>query len=59
MMWLNGDVEVTLEFLSLMTHQGMSRVMTLMYADRNIALLTKDLESFELYKTGAKEVIDQ
>ncbi len=51
MVWLNGDVEVTLEFFSLMTHQGMSRVMTLMYADRNISLLAKDLESFELYKT--------
>lgn len=23
MVWLNGDVEVTLEFFSLMTHQGM------------------------------------
>jgi len=59
MVWLNGDVEVTLEFLSLMTHQGMSRVMSLMYADRNIGLLAKDFESFELYKTRAKEVIDQ
>ena len=59
MVWLNGDVEVTLEFLSLMTHQGMSRVMSLMYAGRNIGLLAKDFESFELYKTRAKEVIDQ
>ena len=59
MVWLKGDVEITLEFFSLMTHQGMSRVMSLMYADRNIGLLAKDLESFELYKTRAKEVIDQ
>ena len=59
MVWLNGDVEVTLELFSLMTHQGMSRVMTLMYAERNIGLLAKDLESFELYKTRAKEVVDQ
>ncbi len=48
MVWLNGDVDVTLELFSLMTHQGMSRVMSLMYADRNINLLAKDLESFEL-----------
>ena len=59
MVWLNGDVEVTLELFSLMTHQGMSRVMSLMYADRNIGLLAKDLESFELYKTRVKEVTDQ
>lgn len=59
MVWLNGDVEVTLEFFSLRTHQGMSRVMTLMYADSNISLLAKDLESFELYKTRANEIIDQ
>ena len=59
MVWLNGDVEVTLELFSLMTHQGMSRVMSLMYADRNINLLAKDLESFELYKTRVKEVTDQ
>lgn len=59
MVWLNGDVEITLEFFSLMTHQGMTRIMSLMYADRNIALLAKDLESFELYKTRAKEVIGQ
>lgn len=58
MVWLHGDVEVTLEFFSLMTHQGMSRVMSLMYADRNIKLLAKDLESFELYKTRVKEVAD-
>ncbi|MGR3301239.1 MAG: hypothetical protein ACUZ8I_01930 [Candidatus Scalindua sp.] len=59
MVWLNGDVETTLEFFSLMTHQGMTRVMSLMYTDRNIGLLAKDLESFELYKTRAKEVIGQ
>ena len=59
MVWLNGDVEVTLEFFSLMTHKGMSRVMSLMYADRNIGLLAKDFESFELYKTRAKEVVDK
>jgi len=59
MVWLKDDVETTLELFSLMTHQGMSRVMSLMYADRNINLLAKDLESFELYKTRAKEVINQ
>jgi len=59
MVWLKGDVETTLEFFSVMTHQGMSRIMSLIYADRNIALLAKDFESFELYKTRAKEVIDK
>ncbi len=59
MVWLNGDVEITLELFSLMTHQGMTRIMSLMYADRNIGLLAKDLESFELYKTRVKEVVDQ
>ncbi len=56
MVWLKGDVETTLEFFSLMSHQGMSRVMSLIYANRNIALLAKDFESFELYKTGMKKV---
>ena len=59
MVWLNGDVEITLEFFSLMTHQGMTRIMSLMYADRNIGLLAKDFESFELYKNRAKEVTGQ
>ena len=59
MVWLNGDVEITLESFSLMTHKGMSRVMSIMYADRNIGLLAKAFESFELSKTRAKEVIDQ
>ena len=59
MVWLKGDVEITLEFFSLMTHQGLSKVMSLMYADRNIALLAKGLESFELYKTRPEEAVDQ
>ncbi|MGR3173587.1 MAG: hypothetical protein ACUZ8N_03215 [Candidatus Scalindua sp.] len=59
MVWLNGDVEITLELFSLMTHKGMSKVMTLMYADRNIILRAKAFESFELYKTRSKEVADQ
>ncbi|MFQ5687040.1 MAG: hypothetical protein ACE5GV_10305 [Candidatus Scalindua sp.] len=59
MVWLKGDVEVTLELFSLMTHQGISRVMSLMYADRNISLLAKALESFALYKTRAREIVDQ
>ena len=54
MVWLNGDVEVALELFNLMTHQGMTKVMTLMYADRNINPLAKNLESFELYKTRVK-----
>lgn len=59
MVWLNGDVEVALELFNLMTHQGMTRIMTLMYADRNINPLAKGFESFESYKTRAKEVVDQ
>ncbi len=59
MMWLNGDVEVTLEFLSLMTNQGMTKVMSLMYTDRNIALLAKDFESFDVYKTRVKGIVDK
>ncbi len=59
MVWLNGDVEVTLEFISSMTNQGMSKVMSLMYADRNVALLAKDFESFEVYKTRAKGIMDK
>ncbi len=59
MVWLNGDVEITLELFSMMTHKGMSKVMTLMYADRNIILLAKAFESFELYKTRVKETVDR
>lgn len=59
MAWLNGDVEVALELFNLMTHQGMTRIMTLMYADRNINPLAKGFESFELYKTRVKDVADK
>jgi hypothetical protein len=54
MMWLNGDLEITLEEFSLMSHQGMNRIMSLMYADRNISQLAKNYESFELYRTKTK-----
>jgi hypothetical protein len=37
----------------------MSKVMSLMYADRNIDLLAKDFESFEAYKTRAKGIVDK
>ncbi|OHB99609.1 MAG: hypothetical protein A3G70_06780 [Planctomycetes bacterium RIFCSPLOWO2_12_FULL_39_13] len=59
MVWLNGDVEMTLELFNLMTHQGMTRVMTLIYADRNVIPLAKGFESFGLYKTRLKEVLDR
>ncbi len=55
MMWLKGDLEITLEEFSLMSHQGMNKVMSLMYADRNISLLAKNDESFELYRTKTKQ----
>lgn len=51
MMWIKEDLELTLEEFSLMSHHGMSRVLSLVYADRNINLLAKDYENFELYKT--------
>jgi hypothetical protein len=55
MMWVNGDLEITLEEFSLMSHQGMNKVMSLMYADRNISQLAKKDESFELYRTKTKQ----
>lgn len=54
MMWLKDDLEIILDQFNLMTHQGMSRVMTLTYADRNISPLAKKDESFELYRTKTK-----
>ncbi len=55
MMWVNGNLEITLEEFSLMSHQGMNKVMSLMYADRNISPLAKKDESFELYRTKIKQ----
>jgi hypothetical protein len=54
MVWLKGDLEVKLEEFNLMSHRGMTRVMTIMYTDRNISQLAKKDESFELYKTKRK-----
>ena len=45
MVWFNDNVEMTLELFNLMTHQGMTRVMTLIYADRNAIPLAKGFES--------------
>ena len=50
MMWLKDDLEITLEEFNLMSHQGISRVMSLVYADRKISPLAKRYESLELYK---------
>ena len=55
MVWLKDDLEVKLEEFNLMSHQGMNRVLSLMYTDREISLLAKKDESFELYKTKRKE----
>lgn len=58
MVWLKDDLEVKLEEFSLMTHRGMSRVVSLMYTDREISPLAKKDESFGLYKTkrnGSKD----
>ncbi|MCP4251934.1 MAG: hypothetical protein GY775_00765 [Candidatus Scalindua sp.] len=51
MVWLKGDLEVTLEEFNLMSHKGMKRVMSLMYADKEISLLAIKDESFASYKT--------
>lgn len=51
MVWLKDGLEVKLEELNLMSHHGMNRVLSLMYTDREISLLAKKDESFELYKT--------
>ncbi len=59
MVWLNGNLEVKLEEFNLMSHKGMNRVMTLMYTDREVSLLAKKYESFELYKTKRKGVDDR
>ena len=59
MVWLKDDLEVKLEEFNLMSHKGMNRVLSLMYTDRNISLLAKNYESFELYKTKRKEDKDR
>ena len=59
MVWLKDDLEVKLEEFNLMSHKGMSRVMSLMYTDRNISPLAKKDESFELYKTKRNKLIDR
>ncbi len=59
MIWLRDDMEITLEVFNLMSHQGMNRVMSLMYTDSNISPLAKGYESFELYKTNHKKVLDR
>lgn len=60
MTWLKKDLEITLEEFRLMTHQGLNRILSLVYADRNISPLAKNDESFELYRTKRKDrTIDQ
>lgn len=55
MMWLRDNIEITLEEFNLMSHQGISKVMSLVYADRNVSPLAKRFESIELYKSNRKE----
>lgn len=59
MIWIKEDLEITLEEFSLMSHRGMDRVLSLVYADRNILPLAKKDESFELYKPKRRDIIDQ
>jgi hypothetical protein len=57
MVWLKDDLEVKLEEFSLMTHRGMSRVVSLMYTDREISPLAKKDESFgfKTKRNGSKD----
>ncbi len=59
MMWLKDDLEIILEVFNLMSHQGINRVMSLMYTDRKTSPLAKKFESFELYKTKQREILDR
>ena len=59
MVWIAKELEVMIEVFSLMSHSGLERVLTLVYADRNIAPLAKSSESFELYKTKREGILDQ
>jgi len=59
MVWFKDDLEVKLEEFNLMSHQGMNRVLSLMYTDREVSPLAKKDESFELYKTKRKEFKDR
>ena len=59
MVWIKNELEVLIEVFSLMSHSGIERVLTLVYADRNIAPLAKRSESFEFYRTGQKGILDQ
>ncbi|GAX60801.1 histone acetyltransferase GCN5 [Candidatus Scalindua japonica] len=58
MVWIKEDMEVKLESFNLMSHKGMSRIMSLMYTNRKISQLAKKDESFELYKTKRKGIQD-
>jgi len=51
MMWLKDNLEITLEEFNLMSHQGISKVLSLMYTDRKINPLAREYESIELYKS--------
>lgn len=59
MTWIKDDLEVKLEVFSLMSHSGIGKVLTLVYMDRNIGLLAKKDESFELYRTKRQDSLDQ
>ncbi|MDR4497065.1 MAG: hypothetical protein MRK02_03945 [Candidatus Scalindua sp.] len=59
MVWIAKEMQVMIEVFSLMSHSGVERVLTLVYADRNIAPLAKSSESFELYKTKREGILDQ
>lgn len=54
MVWLKDGLEVKLEEFNLMSHHGMNRVLSLMYTDREIGLLAKKDESFDLSSTKRK-----
>lgn len=57
--WLLKDSEVIIEVFNLMSHSGLERVLTLVYADRSKAALAKGGESFEIYRTKHEGILDQ
>ena len=59
MMWLKDDLEITLEVFNLMSHRGMSRVMSLMYTDRKLRPLAKEYESYGPNKTKQRKILDR
>lgn len=59
MVWFLKESEVTIEVFNLMSHSGLERVLTLVYAERSKSALAKSSEGFELYRTKERGILDQ